>query len=73
MARGNSGKIVLEIAPTDKEKLYFAVKKDGMTMKEWFLQQMTSYLDRPVVAERPPHYGRKVPARRPAKRSPAKS
>lgn len=59
MARGDSGKIVLEIEPADKEKLYFAVKRDGLTMKEWFLQQMATYLDRSIVAERRASYGNK--------------
>lgn len=57
MARGDSGKIVLEIDPAEKEKLYSAVKRDGLTMKDWFLQQMASYLDRSVVAERRASYG----------------
>jgi hypothetical protein len=57
MARGDSGKIVLEIEPAEKEKLYSAVKRDGLTMKDWFLQQMASYLDRSVVAERRAAYG----------------
>jgi hypothetical protein len=57
MARGNSGKIVLEIEPAEKEKLYSAVKSDGLTMKEWFLQQMTNYLERSVIAEQRAVYG----------------
>lgn len=57
MARGTSGKIVLEIEPAEKEKLYSAVKRNGLTMKEWFLQQMDIYLDRSVIAEPHPSYG----------------
>jgi hypothetical protein len=57
MAQGDSGKIVLEIEPAEKQRLYFAVKRDGLTMKEWFLQQMATYLDRSVVAERRASYG----------------
>jgi hypothetical protein len=44
MARGESGRIVLEIEPSDKEQLHSAVRKDGLTLKEWFVQQMHSYL-----------------------------
>jgi hypothetical protein len=44
MARGDSGRIVLEIDPAEKEELYSAVTKDGLTLKNWFLQQMTNYL-----------------------------
>ena len=36
MARGDSGRIVLEIDPTEKDELYAAVTKDGMTLKDWF-------------------------------------
>jgi hypothetical protein len=44
MARGESGRIVLEIEPSDKEQLHSAVRKDGLTLKEWFVQQMHNYL-----------------------------
>jgi hypothetical protein len=44
MARGESGRIVLEIEPFEKEELYAAVTKDGMTLKEWFRQKASEYL-----------------------------
>ena len=44
MARGGSGRIVLEIEPSEKEELYAAVTKDGMTLKEWFLRKASEYL-----------------------------
>lgn len=44
MARGDSGRIVLEIDPEEKQLLHDAVRKDGMTMKEWFLLQKEEYL-----------------------------
>ena len=44
MARGNSGRIVLEIEPSEKQQLHFAVRKDGLTLKEWFIRQMQNYL-----------------------------
>ena len=44
MARGDSGRIVLEIEPSAKEELYAAVTKDGMTLKDWFLQKASEYL-----------------------------
>jgi len=65
MARGESGRIVLEIDPTQKDELYSAVTKEGMTLKDWFLQQAANYLNnhsqltffRPsVVAEDSPTY-----------------
>jgi len=44
MARGESGRIVLEIDPSEKEELYNAVTKDGMTLKDWFLRKASEYL-----------------------------
>jgi hypothetical protein len=44
MARGESGRIVLEIDPSEKEELYNAVTKDGLTLKDWFLRKATEYL-----------------------------
>lgn len=44
MARGESGRIVLEVDPSAKDELYAALVKDGMTLKEWFLRQATQYL-----------------------------
>lgn len=44
MARGGSGRIVLEIDPSRKNDLYSALTKDGLTLKGWFLRQATQYL-----------------------------
>jgi hypothetical protein len=44
MARGDSGRIVLEIDPSEKDELYSAVTKDGMTLKEWFRRKASEYL-----------------------------
>ncbi len=44
MARGESGRIVLEIDPSAKDELYTALTKDGMTLKDWFLRQASQYL-----------------------------
>jgi hypothetical protein len=44
MARGDSGRIVLEIEPSEKEELYAAITKDGMTLKDWFLRKASEYL-----------------------------
>jgi hypothetical protein len=65
MARGESGRIVLEIDPAQKDELYSALARDGMTLKNWFLQQASHYLKdqsqltffrSSVVAEEPPAY-----------------
>jgi hypothetical protein len=44
MAVGDSGRIVLEIDPVEKQTLYSALGRDGITLKEWFLRQVGSYL-----------------------------
>jgi hypothetical protein len=44
MARGESGRIVLEIDPDEKRELYSALTRDGMTLKAWFLRRATEYL-----------------------------
>ncbi len=44
MARGTSGRIVVEIDPEEKRELYGALIQDGFTLKDWFLQQSARYL-----------------------------
>lgn len=44
MARGTSGRIVLEIDSRAKKELYDALSQDGFTLKDWFLQQSARYL-----------------------------
>lgn len=44
MPRGSSGRIVLEIDPELKEELYAALKKEDLTLKDWFLERARQYL-----------------------------
>jgi hypothetical protein len=44
MARGASGRIVLEIEPKVKEEIYQALEKEDLTLKEWFLKTATSLI-----------------------------
>ena len=44
MARGESGRIVVEIDPAEKQELYDALTRDGMTLKDWFLRRAGEYL-----------------------------
>lgn len=44
MARGKSGRIVLEVDPTIKRKLYFALEKNQITLKDWFLETANIYI-----------------------------
>jgi len=44
MARGPSGRLVIEIDPLLKRKLHSALAAEGTTVKEWFTRQAQSYL-----------------------------
>ena len=44
MARGKSGRIVIEVDPILKHRLYVAVTEEGKTLKDWFLACATEYL-----------------------------
>jgi len=44
MAKGKSGRIVIEIDPNLKEDLYVELKSHGLTLKDWFLEGVTSFL-----------------------------
>ena len=46
MPRGSSGRIVLEIEPRKKRKLYAALDEEGVTLKDWFLCRVEEYLAR---------------------------
>lgn len=47
MAQGPSGRIVIEVDPELKQKLYSALKKDGLRMRDWFLGQVVDFLENP--------------------------
>lgn len=44
MARGKSGRIVLEISPQIKRNLYLALEKNQITLKDWFVEAACSYI-----------------------------
>jgi len=44
MSIGTSGRIVIEVEPELKRELYANLARDGITLKEWFLQEARSYL-----------------------------
>lgn len=76
MARGESGRIVLEIDPSQKEDLYSALTRDGLTLKDWFLNQAAQYLrdqdqlplfGASVVSEKPTQYKTAQPTKQSAK------
>jgi hypothetical protein len=39
MARGESGRIVIEVDPTFKKELYLALGLEGTTLKDWFTRR----------------------------------
>lgn len=45
MARGNSGRIVVEIDPEAKHRLYEALAKEGITLKKWFSEAASEYCE----------------------------
>lgn len=45
MSIGNSGRIVLEIDPEMKRSLYAVLARDGLTLKAWFTQEATEYIE----------------------------
>jgi len=44
MAKGSSGRIVIEVEPEIKHELYDALDKEGLTLKEWFLRNAGLFL-----------------------------
>lgn len=45
MARGESGRIVIEIDPEVKARLYAVLAQRGKTLKEWFLLCAERFID----------------------------
>ena len=43
MARGESGRIVIEIEPQTKKRLYASLALSGSTLKDWFLKRAADY------------------------------
>ena len=44
MAKGSSGRIVIEVEPVFKNELYDALNTEGMTLKSWFLKNAEEFL-----------------------------
>ncbi|MBE7501245.1 MAG: hypothetical protein HS113_13250 [Verrucomicrobiales bacterium] len=43
MARGDSGRIVIEVEPEMKRRLYSALALSGSTLKDWFLEKAAEF------------------------------
>ena len=44
MAKGTSGRVVIEVDPDLKGELYAVLDLDGLTLKEWFVQRANKYV-----------------------------
>lgn len=44
MARGPSGRIVVEVDPSIKRELHSTLAAQGLSLKDWFLKQARRYL-----------------------------
>lgn len=44
MAKGDSGRIVLEVDPTLKKQLYSILALEQKTLKDWFIQQAEQHV-----------------------------
>lgn len=44
MAKGSSGRIVIEIEPDLKRELYGVLESEGLNLKKWFLENVEEYL-----------------------------
>ena len=45
MSIGSSGRIVIEVEPESKRRLYAALARDGLTLKDWFLRSAEHYMN----------------------------
>ena len=53
MPRGRSGRIVVEVERELKGRLHATLALDGLTVKEWFVERATDYVQtRAVLATR---------------------
>lgn len=63
MARGNSGRIVIDVEPEFKEEVYRALAVQGSTLKDWFVTKARRLCEESrqpafsFVAEEPAPYG----------------
>lgn len=60
MAKGKSGRVVIEVGPDLKRRLYRVLGAQGVTLKDWFLRTAEEHIDQ---YEQPPllPHGRPVP------------
>jgi hypothetical protein len=57
MARGESGRIVIEVEPEVKRRLYAALALSGSTLKDWFIRNAATYCEESI---QPSLFGSKI-------------
>lgn len=45
MSKGDSGRIVIEVEPALKRRLYSTLAMDSSTLKDWFIKCAEAYLE----------------------------
>jgi hypothetical protein len=50
LARGASGRVVIQLEPELKRRLYSALAMEGLTLKDWFCASAEAYLAKPPVS-----------------------
>ena len=45
MPKGESGRIVVEIDPSLKRKLYSVLAMESLTLKDWFIKEANQYVE----------------------------
>ena len=68
MAKGSSGRIVIEVDPALKQELYVELARHDLTLKAWFVGEATNFLETSrqpslFVAEEINSEGPRVPRR----------
>ena len=53
MAKGSSGRLVIEIDPNLKQELYQALGDEGLNLKQWFLGNVAEFLGSRTQLELP--------------------
>ena len=52
MAKGGSGRVVMEINPELKKELYSILALEQKTLKDWFIEQAEDFLKKKRVTNR---------------------
>ena len=66
MAKGPSGRVVIVVEPGLKRELYVELARRGLTLKAWFIDQATHYLE---TSDQPSLFVEDINSHRPQVRS----